>query len=377
MHQPGEVLGRTVGGVGRQPLRPQAEALLRAVDHPLLRRHLGLADRGGRLDIDDDGALQVDQVVRALGEEGEPAVRPGPARGRDRPARRTSARPALQHRTRHRREPPDTPARLVRRLGGLPLAPGTQRCRLASALIMLASTANPSPPTRPLGDAALYGLLEHLAQQIAVAETAVPVLGKGRMVGHRAVEPKPAEPAVGRGSDELPRTALAPSECRSSSRRSASGSSAPGRSRAAPPRCRMAPLAPHPVEVDKPVDRSQQMLRRHMPLKRKLVKQGVLPAPTFPHHRLYSAPRQLPTFSTQSADSGHSRTDQTARLDPSRTNDAKYYVFPGARWGLTDRLRAVRVALSSRYRLLHYSRLHGVLLPYHYPGAAASHRPGR
>src|SRR5277367_258070 len=40
MHQPGEVLGRTVGGVGRQSLRPQAEALLRTIDHPLLGRHL-------------------------------------------------------------------------------------------------------------------------------------------------------------------------------------------------------------------------------------------------------------------------------------------------------------------------------------------------
>jgi hypothetical protein len=79
MHQPGEVFGRSVGGVGRQPLRPQAEALLRTVDHALLRRHLGLADRGGRLDVDDDGVLQVDQVVGAVGEEGEPAVRARPA----------------------------------------------------------------------------------------------------------------------------------------------------------------------------------------------------------------------------------------------------------------------------------------------------------
>src|SRR5215471_15902787 len=32
MHQPGEVLGRTIGGVGRQPLRPQTELLLRTID---------------------------------------------------------------------------------------------------------------------------------------------------------------------------------------------------------------------------------------------------------------------------------------------------------------------------------------------------------
>src|ERR1700683_3985536 len=41
MHQPGEVLGRTVGGISRQPLRPQAEALLPPLRTPLLRRHLG------------------------------------------------------------------------------------------------------------------------------------------------------------------------------------------------------------------------------------------------------------------------------------------------------------------------------------------------
>jgi hypothetical protein len=32
---------------------------------------------------------------------------------------------------------------------GCPLSPGTDRCLLASALIRLASTAKPSPPTSP------------------------------------------------------------------------------------------------------------------------------------------------------------------------------------------------------------------------------------
>ena len=34
VHQPGEVLSRTVAGVPRQPLGPKIEALLRAVDLP-------------------------------------------------------------------------------------------------------------------------------------------------------------------------------------------------------------------------------------------------------------------------------------------------------------------------------------------------------
>jgi hypothetical protein len=79
MHQPGEVLGRTIGGVGRQPCRPQAKALVRTIDHPLLRGDLGLADCGRRLDIDNDGVLQVDQIVGAVGEEGQSTIRTRPA----------------------------------------------------------------------------------------------------------------------------------------------------------------------------------------------------------------------------------------------------------------------------------------------------------
>jgi len=82
MHQPGEVIGGAVAGVGRKLLGPKAEALMRAIDHPALRRHLGLSDRCRCLHIQDDGVLQVDQIVGAVGEEGEPAIGSRPARGR-------------------------------------------------------------------------------------------------------------------------------------------------------------------------------------------------------------------------------------------------------------------------------------------------------
>ena len=39
--------------------------------------------------------------------------------------------------------------------------------------------------------------LEQLAQEIALAETAVAVLGKGRMIRDVAVEPQATEPAIG------------------------------------------------------------------------------------------------------------------------------------------------------------------------------------
>ena len=39
-------------------------------------------------------------------------------------------------------------------------------------------------------------MLEQATEQVAVAEAAVPVLGKGGMVGDGALEPEPAEPAT-------------------------------------------------------------------------------------------------------------------------------------------------------------------------------------
>ncbi len=45
--------------------------------------------------------------------------------------------------------------------------------------------------------AALHRHLEELAQQVAVAEPAVSVLGEGGVIGHRPLEIEPAEPAIG------------------------------------------------------------------------------------------------------------------------------------------------------------------------------------
>ena len=52
-------------------------------------------------------------------------------------------------------------------------------------------------PDQALLDAAPDGGLKQLAQEVAVAEAPVPVLGKGGVVGHVALEPEPADPAAG------------------------------------------------------------------------------------------------------------------------------------------------------------------------------------
>lgn len=49
--QPGEHPRRAVGGVGCQPLGPDAEAFLHPRDHALARGHLGLAHGGARFDV--------------------------------------------------------------------------------------------------------------------------------------------------------------------------------------------------------------------------------------------------------------------------------------------------------------------------------------
>src|SRR6202035_1384220 len=95
------------------------------------------------------GVFQVDQVVRAVGEEGEPAVRTlqreaGSAEEMNFGTSGVAAPNAASSST----------ARYSRTAwfaasGVCHSLPGTLRCRLASALIMLASTAKPSPPTSP------------------------------------------------------------------------------------------------------------------------------------------------------------------------------------------------------------------------------------
>ena len=80
--QPGQHLRRTVGGVGCEPLGPDTEAVLHPRDHALARGHLGLAHRGARFHVHDDGVVEIDEVVGRVGVEGRPAMRAGPARCR-------------------------------------------------------------------------------------------------------------------------------------------------------------------------------------------------------------------------------------------------------------------------------------------------------
>jgi hypothetical protein len=56
-----EELTGAVGGVGGKPLGPQRKAPFGPIDHGLSRGHLVVGS--SFLDIDDDGVLDIDQIV--------------------------------------------------------------------------------------------------------------------------------------------------------------------------------------------------------------------------------------------------------------------------------------------------------------------------
>ena len=82
LDQPVQHRSGPVSGIGDKPLRLETEALLCSLDHSLRRTDLGLANRAGRLDINDDAKLHVDEIVVGVSEECRPLVGAGPLRRR-------------------------------------------------------------------------------------------------------------------------------------------------------------------------------------------------------------------------------------------------------------------------------------------------------
>src|ERR1700722_5458963 len=82
LDQPVQHRSGPVGGIGRKPLRLEAEALLRSLEHGLRRADLGLANGAGCLHVNDDAELHVDEIVVGVSEERWPLVSPGPLRRR-------------------------------------------------------------------------------------------------------------------------------------------------------------------------------------------------------------------------------------------------------------------------------------------------------
>lgn len=65
---------RSLAGVGCKASRVETEPLPGSLNHSLGHRNLCLADYRRRFDFNDDRVVEVDQIVRLVGEVGEPTI---------------------------------------------------------------------------------------------------------------------------------------------------------------------------------------------------------------------------------------------------------------------------------------------------------------
>ena len=78
LDQPVQHRGSPVGGIGRKPLRLETEAILCSLDHGPRRADFGLANGAGRLHVNDDTELHVDEIVVGVSKECRPLGSSGP-----------------------------------------------------------------------------------------------------------------------------------------------------------------------------------------------------------------------------------------------------------------------------------------------------------
>ena len=139
---------------------------------------------------------------------------------------------------------------------------------------------------QPFLDAAPDRRLEQLAQEIAVAEAAVPVLREGRVVRHVALQAEPAEPAIG----EVEMHLLAEPPLRADAEAVADDQHPDHQLRVdrGPPDLAVEgpQMRADARQVDEAVDRAKQVVGRDVPLQAELVEQRLLHHRPFAHHRL-------------------------------------------------------------------------------------------
>jgi hypothetical protein len=164
-----------------------------------------------------------------------------------------------------------------------------ERCLFASASIRLASTAKRSPPTSPSATHRRRRL-EDVAEEVAVAEPSVPVLGEGRMVRDRVRQVEPTEPPVGEVEMDL----LAQPPLRADAEAVAHEQHPDHQlridrrpaGRTVERRQTLADV----TKLDEPVDRPQQVILGDVPFERELVEQRTLRHLPRSHHRLRPPP---------------------------------------------------------------------------------------
>jgi hypothetical protein len=152
LDQPVERRSRTIGAVGRQPFRLQAKTLRGPFDHGFSRADFGLPNGARCFDIEYNRRLQIDEIIVGIGKESMALECSRPLRSgigaRDELRFDLAGRAPCglssvsRYSCTERRVAPSADQSRA-------CEPGIERCLLASAAIRVASTAKPSPPTRP------------------------------------------------------------------------------------------------------------------------------------------------------------------------------------------------------------------------------------
>ena len=130
----------------------------------------------------------------------------------------------------------------------------------------------PFAANQPLGNAARHRRLEQLAQDVAVAEATMPVLGESGMIGHIAFQPKAAKPAIGEvdmhllAEPPLGPDAHAIANDQHPDHQLGINRGPSGRAVERPQ------MLANARQVNEPVYRAEQMIRRHMSLQVEAVK---------------------------------------------------------------------------------------------------------
>src|SRR5215203_5365137 len=199
--------------------------------------------------------------------------------------------------------------------GGRPRSPGWKRWRFASARIRLASTAKPSPPTRPSSMQRFTVVSNSRRSRSLSRKRPCRFFEKVEWSGTAPSSPSPQNHRYARF------------RCTSSHSRRSERMPKPiadqqhaddqfGIDRGPP---RLAVEGPQLLaqtrQVYEPIHRAKQVIRWHVPLKAEAIEQRLLPHHPVAHHQPVSPPRRMlnqdfttssrPTFSTASAQRGH------------------------------------------------------------------------
>ena len=233
LDQPVQHRSRPISSIPDKPLWLEIKTLFGPLDHGLCCADLGLANGAGCLDINDDAELHVDQIVVGVSKECRPLVRSGPL------SRRIGWRDELRHNVAG-----GTPCRIIkgrqillnRAAGPLriafpaPILPWDRALLIGVGLDQAGIDGKTFAPNQTCGNACFDDTLEHVTENISLAEALVARTRECRMTRDSVLDAELAETSDRRDSPALHGRAVAPNGSQRHTPQPASGPSAPDRS---------------------------------------------------------------------------------------------------------------------------------------------------